>query len=81
MTRPMLGHDSNPAHGDVEAKGVATQSAEVFALPSRGGLLPPWSIGDTAQTLHMGRQNEGAELSKAHSSPSQTTAHYLLGYL
>jgi hypothetical protein len=29
----MLGHGSNPVHGDAERKGAATQCAEVFALP------------------------------------------------
>jgi hypothetical protein len=28
----MLGHGSNPAHGDAERLDAATQSAEVFAL-------------------------------------------------
>jgi len=31
----MLGHGSNPAHKDADAKGAAIQSAEVFALPLR----------------------------------------------
>jgi hypothetical protein len=29
----MLGSGSNPAHGDVRAKGENTYCAEVFALP------------------------------------------------
>jgi hypothetical protein len=32
----MLGRGSNPAHGDIEAIEVATNSAEVFALPKLG---------------------------------------------
>jgi hypothetical protein len=33
MTGSILGHGSNPAHGEAERKDAANQSAEVFALP------------------------------------------------